>query len=731
MDTRTGQASVTPLTPAKPTPAGKTGGQVLDLFLAPRSVAIIGLSRSAIGSPISVLTTLEDFGYPGTIYVINPSMTPSAAEGVYAHLEALPEAPDLAIVSVARERVLGVLQECHRCGIRAAIVITQGFADADAEGQRLQSDLTDFVRTSGLRVLGPNTIGVANARDSFTSSFIELHKDDSPIGQVAQSGLFMMGHHLINNEPAGFCKAVDLGNASDIGLIDVLEYYEQDGDVRVIQCHLESVSDGTAFVETASRISRDKPIIVLKAGKSQAGQRAVASHTGAAAGESEVYRAAFRKAGAVIAETAEDLRLLSKAFATYRTVKGRRVAVMTFSGGGAILAIDAIEAAGLTLASLSEVTRSALQALLPSWLSVDNPVDVWIPISSDFDRAFPLILETLLQDPGVDAVICIYCSYTLPKYAGFDSSRHIGRLAAAHPDKPVLCWTYGLDIAGFTKSVEKDGTTMVFPSLESAASSMAKLCDYHERRHRPALSVPPRLAANDDAVDTILRQAAAAGRGHLFTEAFEVLSHYGLSLAPWALAQNRDQLLATAEGLSYPLCLKVVSSDIVHKSDSGGIALGIADPQELLESHDRLLAEVGRRGGGAVIEGVALQEMAPKGQEIMIGAKRDAAFGPCLVVGAGGIYTEFLADYAFRLAPLDEDEARAMIAELKVAKLLAGVRGEAPCHLPSIVDALLGLSQLMCTHAEIQEIDINPLIVGPHGAVAVDARIILEQDNTA
>ena len=707
-----------------------TSGPVLDLFLAPRSVAIIGLSRSAIGSPISVLTTLKDFGYPGTIYVINPSMSADAAAGVYPNLEALPETPDLAIVSVARERVLTVLEDCHRRGIRAAIVITQGFADADAEGQRLQRDLTAFIRDSGLRVLGPNTIGVANARDSFTSSFIELHKDDSPIGQIAQSGLFMMGHHLINNEPAGFCKAVDLGNACDIGLIDVLRYYERDPDIQVIQCHLESVSDGAAFVETTSRISREKPIIVLKAGKTEGGQHAVASHTGAAAGESAVYRAAFRKAGVVVAETAEELRLLSKVFATYRTVKGRRVAVMSFSGGGAILAIDAIEAAGLTLASLSETTRDALQALLPPWLTVANPVDVWIPIAADFDRAFPQILEALLRDAGVDAVICIYCSYSLPKYAGFDSSRHIGRLAAAYPDKPVLCWTYGLDITGFTKAIEADGTTMVFPSLETAAGSLAKLCDYHERgRHEAPCPAASHPAADHRAVDAILRRAATAGRSYLFTEALEVLAHYGLPLAPWALARDRDQLTEQAAALSYPLCLKVVSADILHKSDSGGIALGITDPQALLETYDRLHAAVGRRAAGAAIEGVVLQEMAPKGKEIMIGAKRDAAFGPCLVVGAGGIYTEFLADYAFGLAPITEAEAWAMIAELKIAKLLDGVRGEAPSHVPSIVDALLRLSQLMCAHPAVQEIDINPLIVGEHGAVAVDARIILAPDS--
>ena len=366
--------------------AARESGRILDKFLDPGSVGIIGLSRSALDAPISVLTTLKDFGYDGRVYIINPSMARSDGCNVFSSLEDVPSPIDLAIITVERSRVPGALRACGEKGIPAAIVITQGFADADEEGARLQNEIVAVAREHGLRILGPNTIGVANAFTKFTSSFIELGYDLTPIGQVAQSGLFMMGHHLINNEPAGFCMAVDLGNACDIDLVDVLEYYGKEARIRVIECHTEGIKDGRAFLETAARVSRTKPIVILKAGTSRAGRVAVASHTGAAAGEGEIYQAAFRTAGVVQAGDSEELRLLSKAFVIYAPPKGRRVAIMSFSGGGAILAIDAIEGAELALATLSESTKAKLRPLFPPWIDVENPVDVLDCGSQGFSR---------------------------------------------------------------------------------------------------------------------------------------------------------------------------------------------------------------------------------------------------------------------------------------------------------------------------------------------------------
>jgi len=356
-------------------------------------------------------------------------------------------------------------------------------------------------------------------------------------------------------------------------------------------------------------------------------------------------------------------------------------------------------------------------------MEVDNPVDIWMPVARDFDAAFPTILERILADDGVDSVICIYCSYTLPKYDLYDSSGHIREITGRHPDKPVLCWSYGLDIEGFTKAIEADGTAMVFPSLADAADTLAKLTAYGTRRGRPAALPAP--SKDNPEVDAILDRAARTGIGHLFTEGLEVCAAYGLTPAPWRLVTAEDELAEKAGDLAYPLCLKIVSPDILHKSDSGGIKLGIGDIESLVEGYRVLTGHVLSRTPGARIDGVLVQEMAPAGKEVMVGMKRDPAFGPCIVFGTGGIYAEIMDDFAFRIAPVGEDEARAMIDETKVSQILKGARGEAPCHLPGIVDAILGLSRLAMAHPQIEEIDINPLIVTPHSAIVVDARIIL------
>lgn len=708
--------------------ADANNAHFLDRIFKPRSVAVIGLSRTALGSPVSVLTTLEDFGYRGDIYLINPNMAPSKDQAyqVCATVDELPGPVDLAVVSVAREHVVDALEACARKGIPAAIVITQGFADADEEGARLQGEMVALARRTGVRILGPNTIGVSNAFENFTSSFIEVHNDKVPIGIISQSGLFMMGHHLINNVPAGFSMSADLGNACDIGIVDVLEYYANDENIDVIQCHLEGIENGQAFIDTASRVARKKPVIVLKAGKSASGQAAVASHSGAAAGENEIYEAAFRKAGVVTAANAEELRLLSRAFVTYTPPKGRRVAIMSFSGGGAILAVDAIEGAGLTLASLSQATREKLRGFFPPWMAVGNPVDVWIPVSRDFHAAFPAVLDLILQDEGVDAVVCIYCSYTLPKYAEFDSSLYIGEIAEKYPEKPVVCWSYGMDIAGFTRRIERSAGVMVFRSLDEAATALAKLAEYGQAR-RPAARrrALPDAAPNEAAINRILSRAKADGRGYLFTEALEILHEYGVNVMRWRLATDEKDLPGIADQLGFPLGIKIVSPDIVHKSDSGGILLGIENGQALAESYHRLRDNVRRRQPGADITGVLVQRMAPKGKELMIGAKRDPVFGPCLLVGAGGIYTEIIRDFAFRIVPVSEDEAHDMIGELKISEILRGVRGEPACHLGSVAETLLRVSRLVAAHPEIRDIDVNPLIVNERGAVVVDARIIL------
>ncbi|MDP6078850.1 MAG: acetate--CoA ligase family protein [Arenicellales bacterium] len=704
--------------------------QALKQIFEPQSVAIIGLSRSAVGSPVSVLTTLQDYGYRGNIYIVNPNMRVPVDAGyeVYREVRDLPAGVDLAVVSVARESLLEVLKNCVAADIFTAIVITQGLADADEVGAQIQQNTIDYCQQSGLRVLGPNTIGVANAHHRFTSSFIEVHHDRTPIGLISQSGLFMMGHLLINNEPAGFSMSADLGNACDLDLSDVLEYYGHEDNIRVIACHVEGIRDGRSFIDTARSVAQKKPIVLLKAGNSESGQLAVASHSGAVAGETAIYQAAFDKAGVITVNSAEELRQLAKAFATYQLPRGNRVAIMSFSGGGAILAIDAVEAAGLSLAKFSQSTCAKLQPLFPSWMEVTNPLDIWIGVSQDFHATFPDVLEAILIDDQVDAVICIYCSYTLPKYEQYDSSLYIADLAEKFPAKPILNWTYGMDIAGFSRRIENRGNTMVFRSLPEAAHTLARMNAYRE--FCETVEFLPDEASlssvDDDRAREILQHAAQANKRYLFTESLSLLSAYGITVSNARVVKSEDTLYEICSELNFPVCLKIVSPDLPHKSDVGGVVLDVRDLDALNDCYQAILASVRSNAPNAGIEGVLVQEMAPSGKELMIGAKRDPVFGHCLVLGAGGIYAEVIDDFAFRLAPASRLEATQMLDELRCAPILRGVRGEQPCFHDGVVDVLLRVSKLVHRYPQIREIDINPLIVTESEVIAVDARVFLD-----
>lgn len=703
--------------------------RLLDPFLSPASIAIIGLSRSAIGSPVSVHTTLNDMGYEGRTFIVNPGMKSAPNATVCKSIPDLPEVVDLAIISVERSMVPDTLEDCATHGITSAIVITQGFADADEVGARLQAKMDEVIARTGIRVLGPNTIGLVNSPAKFTSSFIEVTPDDLPVGQVSQSGFLMMGHHLVTNELAGYCTSVDLGNGCDIDLIDVLEHYETDPNIKVIEIHAEAIDNGPAFIEAASRISCSKPIVALQAGRTAAGQAAVASHTGAVAGQTRVSDAALAQAGVIRAETAEELRMISKSLATFGEMKGKRVAIMSYSGGGAVLAIDALDRAGLGLAELSDKTRATVKRLFPEWMGVHNPLDIWMPVAKDLNDAFPLVMNALLDDEGVDAVMCIYCSYTLPKYDRFDASGYIRDLSAKDRSKPVVCWSYGQDIEGFTRTIEEKRSAIVYPRLDDAARALAALAKCTQRRHvAPSQEgAPVTNAAAQETSAAILKKAEVAGAQYLFTEAFEILEAYNLPLARWVVVRSEAELAGSTAALNAPLCLKIDSPDVIHKSDSGGVALGIGKGDALAKAFRTMNQTVAKNVPAARLSGVVVQEMAAKGTEVMIGMIRDPSFGPCIVFGMGGVYAEVMDDFAFRIAPLKAQDARDMISETAVSRILDGTRGQTAADMDALVDVILKISQISVAHPTVQEIDLNPVFAGSDGVHLVDARFILAE----
>ena len=697
----------------------------LEPFFNPQSVAIIGLSRSAIDAPVSILTTLRNFGYPGKVVVVNPGLPVRDDLRVFPDIASIDIDIDLAVVTVPRATVPDVLVQCSECNILNAIVISQGFADADETGQKLQEKILQIKEKSGMRILGPNTIGVSNGFSSFTSSFFEMAKEIEPVGLVAQSGLFFMGYNNITDVGAGYGMALDLGNGCDISITDVLDYYDRSEGIEVIQCHIESIENGRQFIEVANRVARKKPVIALKAGNSELGKKAVASHSGAAAGEAQIYTAAFEAAGVIEVDDAEEMRLLSRAFTTFEGIQGRRVAVLTFSGGAGVLAIDAIEDAGLELAVLSEKTLDKIKTWFPSWMKVGNPLDVWIAVSGDnFHEVYPALLDLVLQDTNVDAVLCIYASFTTPKYDALNVSSHLKKMADRHPKKPLLGWSYGLDVSGITKEVEQDRNVIVFPSLKRATECLRKLNEYQEFRgivSKPGLEAE--LDVDRERVNHILQRALNDKRTHLFLEVFEILNAYGIDTAPSLVIKNRTDIENKVLPFKFPLAMKLISSHILHKSDTGGVLLGIGNTDELLAGFDKMVSVA--KEIQVEFEGVFLQEMIPGGQELLLGAKNDPVFGAVLIAGAGGIYTNLLDDFSFAIAPVDKDTASAMIRKLKFSPVLNGARGQQPCDMSAITEMLVRVSRLAWDFPEIRELDLNPVIAKADGATVIDARILL------
>ncbi|MBF97186.1 MAG: hypothetical protein CMJ13_08190 [Pelagibacterales bacterium] len=703
--------------------------ELLDLFFNPKSVAVIGLSRSAIGNPVSILTSLNDLNYEGEIFVVNPKMGHAPNATVVRDLFDIPKEVDLAVISVQREVVPKTLESCAIKGIKAAIIITQGFSDSDEIGLILQKEIDLIILKTGIRVLGPNTIGSVSASSGFTSSFIEVSPSKTPIGQVAQSGFLMMGHHIINNEKSGYFCSIDLGNSCDIGFIDVLKYYRALPHIKVIECHAESISEGRDFVSLAAQIVVEKPIVLLKAGKSEAGKAAVVSHTGAVAGQTKICEAALLQAGVILADSSEELRIISKTLATLNGMQGKRIGIISFSGGGAVLAIDAIEKFGLNIANLSKQTIAKIQPLFPKWMEVKNPLDVWIPVARDLDDAFPLLLETLLSDSNVDAVICIYCSYSMPKYSSYNSAKHISKISSKYKNKPVACWSYGHDIEGFTRKIEEEGLAIVYPSLDLAAKCLSIVAKSSNNDVNMPTDVSPilidKLKLNK--ARKIIRVAQSNGRNYLFPEAFRVLELYDFNLVKWVeISPDEDIVYATSK-LSSPLCLKINSPDLVHKTAGGGVMLGVGT-ENLKSSCKNLLAKFDAQFSIQKGVSIVVQEMKDQSFELMMGMVRDPSFGPCVVFGSGGVNTEILDDFSYRVAPLSLETTVEMIQETKISKILKNRLEDFDVILNNISNALMQMSLIALNHPEINEIDLNPIFLNNDELIVVDVRFILNKE---
>jgi acetyltransferase len=696
---------------------------LLDAIFAPQAVAVVGASPDSSKLGHSVLKNVLDHGYQGAVYPIHPTAETILGLQSYPSVLDVPGRIDLAVLVVPAQAVLPVVEACGQKGVAGLIVITAGFKEVGGEGKEREKQLLTLVRRYNMRMVGPNCLGVIDTVSHLNASFAALMPKRGDIAFMSQSGALCTAIlDWSKAEGIGFSRFVSLGNKADVDEVALLEAWNEDPHSKVILAYLEGINDGPAFVDTARRVTRSTPVIAIKSGTTAAGTRAISSHTGSLAGSEAAYEAAFNQSGILRAATMEELFDFALAFAYQPPLGGNRIAIVTNAGGPGIIATDAIERSGLELARFEPETIRRLQERLPPTANVFNPVDVIGDARADRYRA---ALEEVVRDENVDAVLLLFTPQAGSQ--GVETAQALYDAAQAS-GKPVVASYMGA--ASLREALAFLNTKRIpnyaFP--ERAVSALRAMDQYRQWRERPEGEYV-RFEVDAERVQKLFAKVRESGRVELGElEAREVIEAYGMRLPQSKLARSPEEAAQFASEIGFPVVMKISSPDILHKSDIGGVKVGVADPAQARDTFDLIEYRARKYSPTATIWGILVQEQVRKGREILVGVSRDPQFGPLVAFGMGGIYVEVLKDVAFRLAPLSRQEATAQVRAIRTFPLLRGVRGEPPADIAAAEEVLLRVSQLVSDFPEIVEMDINPLVVynQGEGAIVLDARIILQ-----
>ncbi len=696
---------------------------MLDMFTQPRAVAVIGASASPGKLGYAVLQNIQQYGFPGAIYPVNPQGGEILGLPVYTCPGAIPGPVDLAVVVVPAARVPGVLEECGKKGVAGAVIITAGFREVGPAGRQLEQRVIEIAQRYHIRLIGPNVLGIIDTVAGLNASFAAAMPARGTIAFMSQSGALCTSVlDMALSRGVGFSRFYSIGNKADVNEIDLLREWADDPETRVIAAYLEGIADGPEFMRVAREVTRRKPIVCIKAGTTSAGSHAVSSHTGTLAGSDQAYDAAFKQTGIVRAELVLDLLDFAQAFASQPLPDSPAVAVVTNAGGPGIMASDAIERAGLRLASLSANVQQDLRAVLPPAASVANPIDVLGDAPAD---RYAVAIEAALRDPQVGILMVVLTPQTATQIP--ETAQLLGELARKST-KPVVACFMGVGAVQPAVRILVEYGVPNFPVPERAVGALAALWRQQQWQRTPELEIEPITAdrARVCAVLADLRRAGRATAGD--AEARDILAAYGVPVPKSTVAATADDAVAAAEAMGYPVVMKIASPDILHKTDIGGVKLNLASAGEVRDAFDLITYRATRYMPEATIWGCQVQQMVKGGREIIIGMSRDPQFGPLLMFGLGGVYVEALKDVTFRVAPIDRRDAREMIDEIRAVRLLRGVRGEPASDLDAIVDTLVRVSQLVIDFPDIVELDINPLLVFPtgQGALGLDMRLALK-----
>ncbi|HYV08515.1 MAG TPA: acetate--CoA ligase family protein [Thermoplasmata archaeon] len=694
----------------------------LDTIFAPTSIAVVGASRHPGKIGYTVLHNLIVNEYQGTIYPVNPNARSVHGIRAYPSVLEIPDPIDLAIITVPAEIALEAIEACGKKGVAGLVVITAGFREIGGAGIEREERLLALCRQYGMTMVGPNCMGVIN-----TDSDVRMDATFAPtpplrggISLVSQSGA--LGIAILDHAKSlgiGFAKFCSLGNKAQVSLNDLLALWDRDSDTKTILAYIENFGNPANFVRIAREVTKRKPIIAVKSGRSDAGSRAAVSHTGSLGGSDLAAEAVFNQTGVLRANSIEELFDYAMAFSLQPLPHGNRVAVVSDAGGPAIMCVDELVAQGLRLAELGGETIEFMRPWAPPEASIRNPIDLTPQASlEDYRRA----LDAVLRDDAVDAVIAIYVPPVRMDEA--EVARAIWQTAEQR-GKPILCNFLGRTEAspGFVELVGHGVPSYLFP--ESAARALGAMHRYANYRAREEGETRTFRVDRKRAAE-ILRRAQDEGRARLRdSEALDILDAYGIRIARSRFVADLATLHAAAKDIGFPVVLKATGPGVVHKTDLRAVILDVRTEKDLLDGATQMRDRL--RAAGTAFDGYVVQEFVRGGKEVILGMTRDKVYGPFLVFGLGGIYVEYLKDVAFGLPPLTDRDARRMIESIRTYPLLEGVRGEPPSDVDALVDAVLRLSQLVLDFDSIQEIDLNPVVAlrKGEGYRAVDARIVL------
>jgi acetyl coenzyme A synthetase (ADP forming)-like protein len=698
---------------------------MLDSFFNPKSIAIIGASRTPGKVGYDILKNSIQYGYQGTVYPINPGATEILGVKCYPSIFDVPDKIDLAVVVVPSKNVLEVIEQCGKKGIDSAIIITAGFRESGSEGAKLENDLVKKAKKAGVRFIGPNCLGLIDTHSGVNASFAAGMPHKGSIGFFSQSGALCLA--VLDRalpEEIGFSKFISMGNKADISDTDIMLALAEDDNTKVILGYIEGVSDGRSFIEVASKVSKKKPLIILKSGITTSGAKAASSHTGALAGREVAFDAAFKQSGVIKSHTMGELFNYALAFANQPLPEGPNIAIITNSGGPGIIAADASDKSDLQLVPLHKETIDELRSFLPPVASFYNPIDI---LGDSGAERYEKALYTVLKDEKIHGVVVLL---TPTAVVDVDATAKAIANIANLVDKPILTSFMG------KKSIESGSKILMnynvpnYSYPEEAINSLNAMYRYHVWINRPEKTYP-HFSGLKEKMFNIFEDIKEEGRERLAeSEVHEVLNAYGFLQPKSLLARTSEEAVAASKGIGYPVAMKIVSPQIIHKSDIGGVKINLNNKKDVENAFFEITTRVRNVIPTAHIDGVMVQEMIKDGREVIIGITNDTQFGHMIMFGLGGIYVEVLKDISFRITPLSQEDAHEMIREVKTFPLLRGVRGEAEADIEAIEKSLLILSQMALDFPQIIEADINPLLVKKRGegVVAIDARFTIGGD---